>query len=404
LWVGAWRKNVSWNHAKIIAVDGRLLHTGGHNLWDRHYLRKQPVSDVSMELTGRIATDGHLFANAQWEFIEDNQTGIVGAVVDKMPDNAPTILQVRVTVSNWPEDTTDTFPPEFEKDYIPHVEKQDRDIPMISMGRYGALLRRARPSDDAFIAMIDASQHIIRLALQDLGPICLPKVPGPMPVPGCGWPKDYLEALGRAIWEREVDVEIILSNPDSQPDGLGCTEANYGNGWTCRDVSSEIIKTIETQFGTQDPDILRERVGDNLRVCYLRQKLGTKWADGMTLGYHAKHFIIDDIAFYMGSQNLYLADLAEWGVLVDDAETTKLCMQQYWNPIWADSYNEDEPDCDPDDVMDGLKIDRNPESPWFQNKATRKLMREAARRQANAPQGEQKFYENHSLRDFGHHH
>jgi phosphatidylserine/phosphatidylglycerophosphate/cardiolipin synthase-like enzyme len=36
LWVGAWRKGVSWNHAKIISVDGRYLHTGGHNMWDAH--------------------------------------------------------------------------------------------------------------------------------------------------------------------------------------------------------------------------------------------------------------------------------------------------------------------------------------------------------------------------------
>lgn len=30
LWVGAWRRGASWNHAKIIAVDGIHLHTGGH--------------------------------------------------------------------------------------------------------------------------------------------------------------------------------------------------------------------------------------------------------------------------------------------------------------------------------------------------------------------------------------
>jgi hypothetical protein len=28
LWVGAWRKGASWNHAKLIAVDGKYLHTG----------------------------------------------------------------------------------------------------------------------------------------------------------------------------------------------------------------------------------------------------------------------------------------------------------------------------------------------------------------------------------------
>jgi hypothetical protein len=41
LWVGSWRKGVSWNHAKIVAVDGKYLWTGGHNFWDYHYLKKK---------------------------------------------------------------------------------------------------------------------------------------------------------------------------------------------------------------------------------------------------------------------------------------------------------------------------------------------------------------------------
>lgn len=41
LWVGSWRKGVSWNHSKIIAVDGQYLWTGGHNYWDRHYLKSK---------------------------------------------------------------------------------------------------------------------------------------------------------------------------------------------------------------------------------------------------------------------------------------------------------------------------------------------------------------------------
>ena len=32
IWVGAWRRGLSWNHAKLIAVDGKYLHTGGHNV------------------------------------------------------------------------------------------------------------------------------------------------------------------------------------------------------------------------------------------------------------------------------------------------------------------------------------------------------------------------------------
>ena len=60
LWVGAWRKGASWNHAKLIAVDGRCLHTGGHNLWHPHYLENNPVHDLSIEMEGRVAHDGHL--------------------------------------------------------------------------------------------------------------------------------------------------------------------------------------------------------------------------------------------------------------------------------------------------------------------------------------------------------
>ena len=70
VWVGAWRKGVSWNHAKIIAVDGHYLHTGGHNMWDPHYLRNNPIHDLSLELEGKVAKDGHLFANEQWAFID----------------------------------------------------------------------------------------------------------------------------------------------------------------------------------------------------------------------------------------------------------------------------------------------------------------------------------------------
>ena len=55
------------------------------------------------------------------------------------------------------------------------------------------------------------------------------------------WPKEYLAAIGKAIYERGVDIEMVLSNPNSIPGGLKGTEANYGNGWDCVDVAAEII-------------------------------------------------------------------------------------------------------------------------------------------------------------------
>lgn len=102
LWVGAWRKGASWNHAKLIAADGRYLHTGGHNLWDAHYLKNNPVHDLSIEMEGRVAHDGHLYANAQWQFIEKKQSTCGGQIVDHLPDSVPLIWKTRVTVSEYP--------------------------------------------------------------------------------------------------------------------------------------------------------------------------------------------------------------------------------------------------------------------------------------------------------------
>lgn len=103
LWVGAWRKGVSWNHAKIIAVDGRYLLTGGHNLWDAHYLKNNPVHDLSMEMEGRVTHDGHLFANAQWRYIRRKQLTRCGYVIDRcIPDDWLVPLKSRVTVTEYP--------------------------------------------------------------------------------------------------------------------------------------------------------------------------------------------------------------------------------------------------------------------------------------------------------------
>ena len=51
----------SWNHAKIIAVDGRKPITGGHNMWTDHYLTQAPIHDVSMRLTEPLQMTLHYF-------------------------------------------------------------------------------------------------------------------------------------------------------------------------------------------------------------------------------------------------------------------------------------------------------------------------------------------------------
>jgi hypothetical protein len=143
------------------------------------------------------------------------------------------------------------------------------------------------------------------------------------------------------------------------PDGLGPLDACYGNGWSCVDVAAEIIKRIKKQFPQADDASLRKKVEDNLRVCFIRHAKTNTYKSGMTIGNHTKHFIIDGITSYTGSQNLYVCDLAEWGVVIDDATVTKKIMDDFWYPLWEASYTGE--DCDVNAVMDGLKIERDGE-------------------------------------------
>ncbi|KAL3794545.1 hypothetical protein HJC23_008001 [Cyclotella cryptica] len=365
LWVGAWRKGFSWNHSKMIAVDGVYLHTGGHNLWDAHYLTNNPVHDLSIEFEGKVARDGHRFADQQWAFVESKQRTCVGSVVDAMPDYLPIATKTRVTVSEYPEGVASVFPPHFNKDIVAGTSNESRsnekDVPLISIGRQGTIVRKSRPSDDAILAMINSSKKIIRMTLQDLGPVCIPS--SKVALPGLKWPKAYLAAIGKAIYERGVDVEIVLSNPNSIPGGLKGTEANYGNGWDCVDVAAEIIKRIQKQYTKVDDEKLRAMITENLRICFIRHDKQSKYADGKSIGLHSKHFIVDDTCCYIGSQNLYMCDLAEWGVVVDSEDEVKKIMEDYFVPMWNSSYTGE--DVDVQKVMDGLKVNRDGESKIF---------------------------------------
>jgi len=154
-----------------------------------------------------------------------------------------------------------------------------------------------------------------------------------------------------------VRVEILLSNPHSVPGGMNPMLANYGNGWSCNDVASEIVKQmLEVSPDIEDDDLV-SKTQENLLVTFMRSAKGSQlWPDGEKLGNHAKFFIIDDMAYYLGSQNLYIANLAEWGILVDDEKATQKILEQYWNLAWENSYQED--DTDITEVMDGLGVDR----------------------------------------------
>ena len=157
-------------------------------------------------------------------------------------------------------------------------------------------------------------------------------------------------------------MEIMLSNPLASCNDMTTSEACYGYGWRATDVAAEIIKTIRRNIENVDDLQLRTMMHENLRVCYVKRGPGQPtWPNGQRMANHAKHIIIDEDCYYIGSQNLYVCDLAEWGVVIDNKAETKKCIEQYWDPMWKAACSEKSNDCDVSTVMNGLGVNRNGE-------------------------------------------
>lgn len=62
---------LSWNHAKMIGVDGKRAIVTGFNLKESHYLNERPVHDLGIAVEGSAALGVHAFANELWRACGD---------------------------------------------------------------------------------------------------------------------------------------------------------------------------------------------------------------------------------------------------------------------------------------------------------------------------------------------
>lgn len=336
--VGLFRAGLTWwNHAKIIAVDGKLLLQGGHNLFDGHYLSFAPVHDVSMKVGGQVSIDAHNFLNEMWpELCKFSMIDILGKFgsykkIAHFPKHARR--------GNWltRRFTSKACPPQYETPYEPNAEMGVRTI---SVGRIGGKFYTSGAADTAIVAMFDAAKQAIRLSVQDLL--------------GAHW--DGIDETGISVWHAEtvqalckavlrgVDVYIVQSEPLAIPGGMSWTEALYGYGWTALQLAERFVGRLMRYLeSNSNIELGREEVRriacERIHVATIRYNdmddhwAGVKTKHGKRFGSHAKFFMADG-TFYLGSENLYPANLAEYGLIIDDPIVTANVLATYWNPLW----------------------------------------------------------------------
>jgi len=316
--VGAYRSSdapPSWNHAKMVAIDGNEAIVGGHNMWTKHYLSIDPVHDTSIHLRGSAAGDAQRFANVLWDYACNNMSWITW-----------------ITWSVWVNESrqgniTSTCPAAYD---LPIAEGVSTGT-VISVGRLGTGIQTdGNQSDAALTALIHSARRTVRMSLQDVGPVQIPY----LGIPTGPWPDEQVDAIADAL-RRGVDVYVVLSNLHASTGGLSATEAQYANGWTLEQVGGHIKDWMATHDGYPRGDALASLVCAKLHLAPFRYGKDATWPDGVPMANHDKTIIADEQGFYIGSQNVYPAGLQEFGFIVDDSRATAQYLARHWANVWG---------------------------------------------------------------------
>lgn len=358
----------SWNHAKIVAADGARALVGGHNMWGPHYLGPNPVFDVSMRVTGDAARHAHDFADKLWAYGRWydahplRTTGVqrqfdlecayrpdasgAGVIV---PGVLPAPTMYPAAVARFP--ASDPTP----------------GAPVLAVGRGGNigstallptlgsyLLPFTEPSDEVLVQLVSLAQRNVRLSVQSF------QLAGGLVA---GWNHELFLELGRAL-DRGVTVDIVLSNPKALAGGLGALEAPY-DGEAPATINEKVLRTLMADRNKSEADAKRI-LASGLRVASFRYSADATYPiqpsipKAVPIPNHAKTLMVDDAAFYIGSQNMYASNLSEFGYIVEDPTAAATYISQYWTPLWRASQVTVSPTYD-----DDLDVDEQLEAVQF---------------------------------------
>jgi phosphatidylserine/phosphatidylglycerophosphate/cardiolipin synthase-like enzyme len=294
----------SWNHAKIVAADGREAIVGGHNLWHADYLEWAPVHDLSARITGAAVGEAHAFLDRLWDWAARQLA---------TPAEGGSLHAVQ-----WANGRIEPAAPPPPVALPPAPAGS---IPALAVGRLGTgVIADPRVANvGAAVAAIAFRQarSIIRISQMDFG----------FHWDGVNfWSADVVAALADVLTDpaRSVTVQMVLSEPGAKTAAGG----PYSFGTTLADIVAEMRRAIGDR-----------PVTGRLQMAPLRiSSSGDRWEhDGTQLKIinHAKFWMVDDRAFHVGSDNLYPHNLQEFGCVVESATLARETLASYWEPLWT---------------------------------------------------------------------
>ena len=300
--------NFAWNHGKIINVDNHTLITGGHNLYGAAYLQKNPVNDLSIEISGPIADGATIYTNKLWDYVTTHKTTLANFCQTykngKIADTCPIDIDPTNHTSSASAQITDQLTVR-----AMYTSKLNN----------GVLGNDADQSELARVFAFTHAQHSIKISQQALfikGFNHLLKRPILHPLHTIAG--TVMQALAKAIYYRQVNVYIITSS----------LNLSYSSYVKPEYVYQYLENSLMSQFGLSIHQAAT-LLGKYLHMSYIAYNYG----DTKDMS-HNKLWIVDDKLFYVGSHNIYPSSLQQFGIIVSSTKATKLLEEQLWDPIW----------------------------------------------------------------------
>lgn len=297
------QKRPSWNHAKIVAADGREAIVGGHNLWHDDYLGFAPVHDLSARFTGPAAHEAHAFLDRLWGWVARERA-------------APSEIG-SMTLSGWSLGRIEAGDVVAS---VPLPATAPGPIEALAVGRLGtgvlADARVAAIGSAVAACAFRQARATIRLSQMDFG----------FHWDGVNyWAEDVIAALADVLTapDRSVEVFLVLSEPGAKTAAGG----PYSFGTTFADIDAKIRVAIGARPLTGRFHLAALRFSES----------GDRWRHGdleLKIINHAKLWMVDDRAFHVGSDNIYPHNLQEFGYVVESEPLAREVLADYWEPIW----------------------------------------------------------------------